>query len=109
VEDTTVDFMGTETVTPYDDFTKRGWYALAGYRLPFQLMPFVMVQYVNDSANALNDDNAGQALTVGLNWRLRPNVVLKASYTGTKFPNAPEGAVTNEKLGWFQSQVAWAF
>jgi hypothetical protein len=109
VEDATVDFTGTEVITPHEDFTKQGWYALAGYRLPFQLMPFVMVQYVNDASNSLSDRDAGQAITAGLNWRLRPNVVLKASYTHTTFPNALEAAVTNEKLDWFQSQVAWAF
>jgi hypothetical protein len=98
-----------ESVSTHADFDKSGYYVIAGYTLPGAVMPFVMYQYINDATNSLNETNAGYGLTGGINWRVRPNVVLKASYTHTWFPNASDDAVNSKPLDWFASQVAWAF
>lgn len=106
---------GPSAVTPpptrISDYTRRGWYALAGFRLPGALMPFGVIQYINDSRGDFKFDAAQEAYayTGGLNWRLRPNVVLKVSYTFARWPRTDPALENKDPLKWLATQVAWAF
>jgi hypothetical protein len=93
------------------DFTKKGYYIIAGYSLPYEVMPFVMFQYINDSTGSRDatERNKAYGYTAGINWHLKPNVVVKASYTISKFPDAPAAWVNSKKFDWFSGQIAWAF
>jgi opacity protein-like surface antigen len=114
-QDTTTDFTAAlgapPTVTDRPDYTKEGYYLIVGYKLPHQVMPFVMYQYLNDSTGSQDTShrNAGYGYTGGVNWRVRPNVVAKASYTISKFPDADPAWVNAKKFDWFSAQLAWAF
>jgi hypothetical protein len=105
------DSTGASTTTRQPAFTKRGWYGLLGYRLPGAVMPFGQLQYINDSRGDWKHDSLQEAYawTGGVNWRVRPNVVLKASYTKAWWPRAPSTYETKDPLEWFASQIAWAF
>jgi hypothetical protein len=110
VEDVSVQ-GGAPAVTKQAAFTKRGWYGLLGYRLAGAFMPFGVFQYINDSRGEWLHDRKQEAYawTAGVNWRLRPNVVLKASYTKAWWPKTPKDLENKDPLKWFATQVAWAF
>ena len=93
----------------YPDYDSSGWYVLSGYRIPgLELMPFVMAQ-----RHVPNDNKPHQsmyAVTGGLNLRLLPNLVLKASLTKPVWPEAkPENKPYSDSLLVAAAQVAWAF
>jgi outer membrane receptor protein involved in Fe transport len=110
VQDKTVQ-NNAPVVTKQPAFTKRGWYGLLGYRLVGAFMPFAVYQYINDSRGEWLHDRKQEAYawTAGVNWRLRPNVVLKASYTHAWWPKTPKDLENKDPLSWFATQVAWAF
>ena len=102
-------FAATLGVPTYADYDSAGWYLLAGYRLPWLgIMPFAMVQ--QHSPNDAKTWQSLTAVTAGVNMRVLPNLVLKASLTKPFWPNA-----TAANLPYSQSllvggaQVAWAF
>lgn len=61
------------------DYRERGWYALAGYRLPwFGVMPFATFESYNFASQPLVPPATAES--VGLNIRPEPTVVLKLQY-----------------------------
>jgi opacity protein-like surface antigen len=98
-------------VTLQDPYWRRGWYALAGYRLPGAVTPFVVYQYISDSRADWEHDSTQDAYewTGGVNWRVRPNVVLKASYSYAWWPRTQKTLENKDPLKWVATQVAWAF
>jgi hypothetical protein len=105
------DQLSGRTVTTQPAFTKKGWYALLGYRLPGAVLPFAMIQYINDSRGDFLHDPTQEAYawTGGVNWRVRPNVVLKASFTRAWWPKTQPTLENKDPLKWLATQVAWAF
>ncbi|HUJ29519.1 MAG TPA: hypothetical protein VLW85_26040 [Myxococcales bacterium] len=102
-------FAATLGVPTYSDYTSSGWYLLTGYRLPWLgIMPFAMVQ-----RHSPNDTKPWQSLlaaTFGLNVRLLPNLVLKASVTKPFWPDATDANLPySQSLLVTGAQVAWAF
>ena len=65
--------------TIFADFRERGYYALAGYRLPwFGIMPFATVEGYNFASQPFVP--AATAQSIGLNIRPEPTVVIKLQY-----------------------------
>lgn len=94
---------------PYPDYTASGGYLLAGYRLPWgEVMPFAMLQ--RHSPNDQRKEQALIAATAGVNVRLLPGLVLKASVTKPIWTDAgPNDRPYSESLLLANAQVAWAF
>ena len=93
----------------YADYVASGGYLLAGYRLPWLgIMPFAMVQ-----RHVPNDTKPHQslvAITGGLNVRVLPNLVVKASVTKPFWPDAGAADLPySQSLLVTGAQVAWAF
>jgi hypothetical protein len=80
-----------------------GGYVLAGYRLPFAVMPYA-------KAESSPEDVSGRLmyLSGGLNVRPAARVVLKGEYGYAFFPEAGEGDFS-EPLHGVDFQIAWAF
>jgi opacity protein-like surface antigen len=97
--------------TRQDPYWRRGWYGLVGYRLPLAIMPFAVYQYISDSRADWQHDSTQDAYewTLGVNWRVRPNVVLKASYSYAWWPRTQQTLENKDPLKWLATQVAWAF
>ncbi len=72
------------------DYRERGWYALAGYRLPwFGVMPFATFEGYNFASQPLVPPATAES--VGLNIRPEPTVVLKVQYHVSQVgPNTDE-------------------
>jgi hypothetical protein len=86
-----------------------GWYALAGYLLPWvPIMPFLLVEQINStpgtSPNTYGVGPSGNVLafTGGINLRPVPSVVLKGQATGVHLAQGSAGTIVS-------GQVAWAF
>ena len=96
--------------TPAADFWRAGSYGLAGYRLPFEVMPYVMGELLYQSTGF---DNGGvlfpsglRAVVAGVNFRPLPSLVLKVQYDHIWAPNFPAAPAT---MDFVRGQVAWAF
>jgi hypothetical protein len=97
-------------VAPAADSWRAGNYALAGYRLPFDVMPYVMWELIYQSTGF----NTGgmvfpaglRAVVSGVNFRPLPSLVLKVQYDRVWAPAAPTSA---NSLHLVRGQVAWAF
>ncbi len=74
----------------FADYRERGYYLLAGYRLPwFGIMPFGTIQGYNFASQPFVPPATSQS--VGLNIRARPTVVFKLEYQHSEFDlNAPQ-------------------
>ncbi|MFT3924482.1 MAG: hypothetical protein QM778_18230 [Myxococcales bacterium] len=90
-----------------------GWYALAGYRLPWlSLMPFVMLEQIENVTGATpNQFGVGKpgntlAYAAGLNIRPVPSLVLKGQVI---WVNLPDVGKTDPQVTLIAGQVAWAF
>jgi hypothetical protein len=63
----------------FADYRERGWYALAGYRLPWLgIMPFATVEGYNFASQPFVPPATAES--VGLNVRPEPTVVFKLQY-----------------------------
>lgn len=93
------------------DHTRYGAYGLVGYSIGrTNIMPFVQIDYYNAGyAAALVGSSDYVSYAGGVNWRVIPAVVLKLSGGYATFPDAPEGSLLSQGLGYFESQVAYAF
>jgi hypothetical protein len=83
------------------DVRNRGFYVLAAYRTPWwDIMPFVCWQmYDNPLVVDVN------AVELGLNMRVLPEVVLKGQYNHAWFP----GTVPTATIDFVTVQAAWSF
>lgn len=92
------------------DRRNAGGYALTGYRLPLEIMPYVKGEYSPDRAlQALGVDENVALFTGGINFRPVPRVVFKGEYTYGFFPGAEPGGFAANDLAGLDFQVAWAF
>jgi len=90
------------------DFRRLGFYALSGYRIPdWNLMPFLSGEYYRLGIHAIVPDAA--ALSMGLNYRPSPQVVLKAQLKHIYFPTLPVTGLATEAADRLDLQVAWSF
>jgi hypothetical protein len=96
--------------TPAADFWSAGSYALAGYRLPFNVMPYVMWELLYQSTGVRNGGmlfpSGFRAVVAGVNYRPLPGLVLKVQYDHAWAPDLP-GSSTS--INFVRGQVAWAF
>jgi hypothetical protein len=95
---------------PAADFWSAGNYALAGYRLPFDVMPYVMWELIYQSTGfntgGMVFPSGFRAIVAGVNFRPLPSLVLKVQYDLAWAPGAPAAA---NSLDLVRGQVAWAF
>lgn len=96
--------------TPAADFWRAGSYALAGYRLPFEVMPYVMGELIYQSTGFSNGGlvfpSGLRAVVAGVNFRPLPSLVLKVQYDHVWAPRFPASPGT---MDFVRGQVAWAF
>ena len=96
--------------TPAADFWRAGNYALAGYRLPFNVMPYVMWELLYQSTGlsygGMAFPSGLRGVVAGVNFRPLPSLVLKVQYDHVWAPAAPAFA---NSLDFVRGQVAWAF
>lgn len=90
------------------DYRRWGYYALAGYTLPWlNLTPFVLQEYYNyTNWSALPPV---VTLSGGLSIRPTPSVVLKASYMTGIFSGRGSTGIGPEPARFAAAQAAWAF
>jgi hypothetical protein len=90
------------------DLHSWGGYFLAGYRFDwFGVMPYGLLQYIDQVTPATGVILDTIAYEAGLNIRPIDSVVLKLSYGGSSYPNGIYYA--KGSLHSIQAQVAWAF
>jgi len=90
------------------DLRSWGGYLLAGYRFDwFGVMPYAVLQHINQVSPSTGLITKMNAIDVGLNVRPIESVVVKASYQQAHFPDG--FYVTKDDIKMFQFQVAWAF
>lgn len=93
------------------DNRRMGAYLVAAYRLPwYNIRPFLQFEYYN-SGTATGLGGARDLLSggPGLNIRIQPNVVLKASYSHVFFFKPVAGSLAQNPIDVVAAQVAWAF
>lgn len=96
------------------DVRQWGVYGLIGYRFAAtSLMPYVNVELfdygpgANTTTPGLFDKSLG--LFVGLNYRPRPDLVLKAEWFRSSYPGADKNSWGSDHFSCLQFEVAWAF
>ncbi len=97
--------------TPAADYWSAGTYALAGYRLPWEIMPYAMWELIYQSTGfspggLLLFPSGLRAVVAGVNFRPLPGLVLKVQYDHIWAPNAP---ASSNSMDFVRGQVAWAF
>jgi hypothetical protein len=96
--------------TPAADHWRAGSYALAGFRLPFDVMPYVMWELVYQSngftPGGMLFPSGLRAVVAGVNFRPLPGLVLKVQYDHIWAPDFPASPNT---MDFVRSQLAWAF
>ena len=96
--------------TPAADSWRAGSYALAGFRLPFDVMPYVMWELIYQStginSGGLLFPSGLRAVVAGVNFRPLPTLVLKVQYDHIWAPNYP---LSPNTMDFVRGQVAWAF
>jgi hypothetical protein len=98
---------GADPTSPGNENGRSGVYLLAGWRLPWNVMPFVMGQFYNAShADSRVEIWGGDA---GVNVMVQPNLVLKAAYSYYEAPRAPDTHFLADPVSAFMTQAAWAF
>jgi len=97
-----VPFLGPPSGAAAADFWRTGLYVLAGYRLPYHVTPYLLLQLMYKSTDATSN---GGSICPGVNLRALPNLVLKLQYDVVRYPDLP-GSRTAQIL---RGQVAWAF
>lgn len=80
-----------------------GMYTLFGHRLPFGLMPYLLVEYRVDGRAGISNSSITRP---GLNYTPIPQVALKLEAAYVRF--YADGPFT-EDIVFLQSQAAWAF
>ncbi len=97
-------------LTPASDFWRAGSYVLAGYRLPFNVMPYVRWELLYQSSGFRNGGmlfpSGFRGVAAGVNFRPLPGLVLKVQYDHAWAPNFPG---SSNSLDFVRGQVAWAF
>ncbi|HET7539721.1 MAG TPA: hypothetical protein VFK05_07610 [Polyangiaceae bacterium] len=89
------------------DYRRWGAYGLVGYRLPFELMPYVIVQHAFSPDSPTTPP--ATAYELGVNYRPTAAVVVKLEYTDWHFSAPGAAGLGNYPLRILASQVAWAF
>ena len=92
----------------FADYRERGYYALAGYRLPWLgIMPFATFQGYNFASDPFVPP--ANAESVGLNIRPEPTVVLKLEYEASQLGNDSSPQPYRGNLNRILTQLAVAF
>ncbi len=92
----------------FADYRERGYYALAGYRLPWLgIMPFATVEGYNFASQPFVPP--GNAESVGLNIRPEPTVVFKIQYHVSQLGNDSSPQPYRGTLKRVLTQLAVAF
>jgi hypothetical protein len=93
------------------DMMRWGGYSILGWRFDwYGVMPFTHFQYYNAGLrDAFAGSNTLTALALGLNVRVVPAVVLKASVHGIYFKDPEKDSPTEDPLWLINAQAAWAF
>jgi hypothetical protein len=92
----------------FADYRERGYYALAGYRLPwFGIMPFATFQGYNFASAPFAPPATAES--VGLNIRPEPTVVLKLEYEASQFGSDSSQQPYRGNLDRILTQLAVAF
>jgi hypothetical protein len=92
----------------FADYRERGYYALAGYRLPwFGIMPFATLQGYNFASDPFVPP--ANAESIGLNIRPEPTVVLKLEYEASQLGNDASPQPYRGNLNRILTQLAVAF
>ena len=89
------------------DYLRWGAYGLVGYRLPFEVMPYVIVQHAFSPDSPTTPP--ATAYELGVNYRPTAAVVVKLEYTDWHFSAPGSAGLGNYPLRILASQVAWAF
>jgi hypothetical protein len=96
--------------TPASDFWRAGSYVLAGVRLPLEVMPYAMGEFIYQSTgihlNGLLFPSGFRAVSAGVNFRPLASLVLKVQYDHIWAPNF---ALLPNKMDLLRSQIAWVF
>jgi len=96
------------TFTP--DNTRWGTYGIFGYHLPAGFLPYAVLQYYRFPDTPGNQYNPKiKAIAGGADYRLHPNVVLKAEYTYAKLADSPLAIIANTPFKAFEFQISWVF
>jgi hypothetical protein len=93
------------------DNRRLGIYGLVAYRLPwFNLRPFAVVEYYDTgTAILLGGSPSLAAFSAGLNVRITPNVVAKASFAHVMFLRDRANSLASEDFTTLMTQLSWAF
>ena len=88
-----------------------GGYAMLGYTLPWwNIMPFYIVEYFHENFPRLPGLSYVVMHNIGINARVRPEVVLKVQEMIAQFGTGPGGEYLSDgRLSAFTAQVAWVF
>src|SRR6478609_8245209 len=89
------------------DYRRWGAYGLVGYRLPFELMPYVIVQHAFSPDSPTTPP--ATAFELGVNYRPTAAVVVKLEYTDWHFHAPGAAGFGSYPLRILATQVAWAF
>ena len=99
--------------SPVEYDRRQGVYVLAGYRLPFydKLMPFAMYEFFRRSDALRHEGGRNNDIykyTVGLNYHLQPNLVIKAQWALVERHGMNVNHQGDDSREYF-IQTAWAF
>ncbi len=101
-------YRPTQNGTLFADYRERGYYALAGYRLPwFGIMPFATLEGYNFASQPFVPP--GKAESIGLNIRPEPTVVIKLQYHVSQVGNDHSTEPYRGVLARILTQLAVAF
>jgi hypothetical protein len=92
------------------DVRRFGVYVLAGYELPYDIMPYAMFEhYDTGMTGGIFTARSVQGLTAGINYSPVPGVVLKGQYLAAFFQSGSDAIEQLDALQRFEAQAAWAF
>lgn len=101
-------YRPTQTGNVFGDYRERGYYALAGYRLPWLgIMPFATLEGYNMASQPFVPP--AMAESIGLNIRPEPNVVFKLQYHVSQLGDDDSTQPYRGVLARILTQLAVAF
>jgi hypothetical protein len=92
------------------DHSRYGTYFILGYRLPYEILPFVDFQFFNPDSSEPGLDWI--IVSPGVQYAMQPNLILKLQYGTSTIVNAEKSAkfqFGKDHLDLFGAQVVWAF
>jgi hypothetical protein len=99
----------TDATTFQPDYRVWGYYLLAGYRLPFGVMPYFLFSpyhFAQRPSNALVPYVV--IVQPGLNIQVTPSIIVKLEYSSATFSESP-ALLKDKPYSGFEAQVSWVF